>query len=99
MNLKNYIGNIDKKCKGFDDLKFIFKKIQILKLKSVKLVLDFSLARGLDYYTDSIFEIVSSDNPDFGSIGAGGRYNDLTSKNLGLRKIPAVGAAINLDKI
>ncbi len=97
-NLKNYIGNIDKKCNGFDDLKFIFKKIQILKLKSIKLVLDFSLARGLDYYTDSIFEIISSDNPDFGSIGAGGRYSDLTSV-FGLKNISGVGISFGFERI
>ena len=94
----NYIGEIDEQSEGFVDLKFIFEKIQILKLKSIKLVLDFSLARGLDYYTDSIFEIVSSDNPDFGSIGAGGRYNDLTSV-FGLKNISGVGISFGFERI
>ena len=97
-NVINYLGNINKERRGFDDLKFIFEKIQILKLKSVKLVLDFSLARGLDYYTDSIFEIVSNDNPNFGSIGAGGRYNDLTSV-FGLKNISGVGISFGFERI
>ena len=96
-NLKNYIGNIDKKCKGFDDLKFIFKKIQILKLKSIKLVLDFSLASvwiiTLIQYL-KLYQVIIL----FGSIGAGGRYSDLTSV-FGLKNISGVGISFGFERI
>ena len=56
-----------------------------------------SLARGLDYYTGSIFEVKSSD-VNIGSIAGGGRYDDLTSI-FGLKDVSGVGISFGIDRI
>ncbi len=58
---------------------------------------DDTLVRGLDYYTNTVFEYVTKTN-EFGSIGGGGRYNDLL-KSLDGPDIPAIGFAFGLDRI
>ncbi len=64
--------------KGVEELEFINKAISELKLKSSTLELDVTLARGLNYYTGAIFEVSAPKTVDMGSIGGGGRYDDLT---------------------
>ncbi len=59
---------------------------------------DPSLARGLDYYTGTVFEFVLKKNPEFGSIAGGGRYDKLIGKSSG-KDIPAVGCSIGLDRL
>lgn len=59
---------------------------------------DPTLARGLDYYTGTIFEFVLKARPEFGSIAGGGRYDSLIGKILG-KDIPAVGGSIGLDRM
>ena len=61
------------------------------------LVADFTLARGLNYYTGLIFEVKAKD-AQMGSIGGGGRYNDLTSL-FGVSNIPGVGISFGVDRI
>ena len=64
---------------------------------SKHLVADFTLARGLNYYTGLIFEVKAID-VQMGSIGGGGRYNDLTSL-FGVPNIPGVGISFGVDRI
>ncbi len=59
---------------------------------------DFSLVRGLDYYTGLVFEVVDASGAIGASIGAGGRYNKLISL-YGPREIEAVGASLGIDRI
>jgi len=59
---------------------------------------DFSLARGLDYYTGLIFEAVLSDGQSVGSIAGGGRYDELVGMFAG-KTIPAVGGSIGIERI
>lgn len=59
---------------------------------------DPTLARGLDYYTGSVFEMKLNGNPEDLSIGGGGRYDDLIGMFAG-RKIPAVGFSFGIDRI
>jgi len=61
-------------------------------------VFDPTLARGLDYYTGTIFEFVLKAKPEFGSIAGGGRYDNLIGKITG-KDIPAVGGSIGLDRL
>ncbi|MFM2259011.1 MAG: hypothetical protein RLZZ424_974 [Bacteroidota bacterium] len=58
---------------------------------------DFTLARGLNYYTGLIFEVKAIDT-EMGSIGGGGRYNDLTSL-FGVPNVPGVGISFGVDRI
>ncbi|OHA04216.1 MAG: histidine--tRNA ligase, partial [Candidatus Sungbacteria bacterium RIFCSPHIGHO2_02_FULL_52_23] len=59
---------------------------------------DFSLVRGLSYYTGSVFEVTLTDAPEIGSVCGGGRYDDLVAKFTGT-KIPAVGVSIGVDRL
>jgi histidyl-tRNA synthetase len=60
---------------------------------------DLSLARGLDYYTGTIFEVVLPDYPAFGSVSAGGRYDDLTAQFIPGQRLPAVGGSIGVTRL
>ncbi len=61
-------------------------------------VADFSLVRGLSYYTGSVFEVTLTDAPEIGSVCGGGRYDDLVAKFTG-QNIPAVGVSIGVDRL
>ena len=63
-----------------------------------RIVVDLSLARGLAYYTGAICEVHLTDFPEFGSVGGGGRYENLT-QDFVARKLPAVGASIGLSRL
>ncbi len=73
--------------------------LEILLLVGVKnYQVDLTLARGLDYYTGTIFEFVLPDVRDFGSIAGGGRYDELIGRFSG-KPIPAVGCSIGVDRL
>jgi histidyl-tRNA synthetase len=59
---------------------------------------DFSLARGLDYYTGLIYEAVLTDTDKVGSIAGGGRYDGLVGM-FSTKSIPAVGVSIGIERI
>jgi len=61
-------------------------------------VVDFTLARGLNYYTGIIYEAKAPANVQMGSIGGGGRYDDLTGL-FGVPNIPGVGISFGVDRI
>jgi histidyl-tRNA synthetase len=83
---------------GLSELEFIADKINDLGLQSTTLKLDITLARGLNYYTGAIFEVSGPDAVAMGSIGGGGRYDDLTSI-FGLKGLSGVGISFGLDRI
>lgn len=83
--------------KGIEEIGFVFRKIESLGLKSSDLVLNLTLARGLDYYTGAIFE-VKAKGVEMGSIGGGGRYDDLTGI-FGMKDLSGVGISFGLDRI
>lgn len=60
--------------------------------------LDFSLARGLDYYTGLIYECVLTESDRLGSIAGGGRYDNLLEMFSG-KKIPAIGVSIGIERL
>ena len=84
--------------RGVEELKFICKAIQDIKLQSAKLDLDVTLARGLNYYTGAILEVTAPQGVAMGSIGGGGRYDDLTGI-FGLKDVSGVGISFGLDRI
>jgi histidyl-tRNA synthetase len=83
---------------GIDELGFIHDQMQALLLSSTKLDLDITLARGLNYYTGCIFEVAAPAGVSMGSVGGGGRYDDLTSI-FGLKEMSGVGISFGLDRI
>jgi len=83
--------------KGLKELRFVIDMVESLGLKSANLIFDITLARGIDYYTGCILEVKAND-VKIGSIGGGGRYDDLTS-NFGLEGVSGVGISFGLDRI
>jgi histidyl-tRNA synthetase len=84
--------------KGISELQFICDNIAKLGLKKSILDLDVTLARGLNYYTGAIFEVAPPNSVSMGSIGGGGRYDDLTGI-FGLKDMSGVGISFGLDRI
>lgn len=84
--------------KGVKELQFICNAIDTLGLQSANFDLDVTLARGLNYYTGAIFEVAASAGVAMGSIGGGGRYDDLTGI-FGLKNMSGVGISFGLDRI
>jgi len=84
--------------KGIEELKFLQNAISEMPLKTAILDLDVTLARGLNYYTGAIFEVSAPETINLGSIGGGGRYDDLTGI-FGLKNMSGVGISFGLDRI
>ena len=78
---------------GIEELEFLFSHT-----KNINLILDLTLARGLNYYTGTIFEARAPAEINMGSIGGGGRYDDLTGL-FGVPGIPGVGISFGVDRI
>lgn len=81
---------------GIEELKQVLEKLEGLQHQP-EMVIDLSLARGLNYYTGMIFE-VKAKNVQMGSIGGGGRYDDLTGL-FGVKGIEGVGISFGVDRI
>ena len=92
--LKKLLGDNESGLKGLSELEYILEKT---KEVSNKIVIDPTLARGLNYYTGTIFEIKAI-GVNMGSIGGGGRYDDLTGL-FGVPNIPGVGISFGVDRI
>lgn len=84
--------------KGIEELQFICQNIATLGLDCSNLDLDVTLARGLNYYTGAIVEVEPPKTVQMGSIGGGGRYDDLTGI-FGLKDMSGVGISFGLDRI
>lgn len=97
LNLKEkFVGN-EIGLKGVEELEFVISNALNLGIDAQNLVFDITLARGLDYYTGAIFE-VKADEVAMGSIGGGGRYDNLTEV-FGVKDIPGIGISFGLDRI
>ncbi len=81
---------------GIEELMTVLRYLKDLKLKN-KWTFDLTLARGLNYYTGAIFEVVAKDIK-FGSICGGGRYDDLTGI-FGLPEVSGVGISFGADRV
>jgi histidyl-tRNA synthetase len=82
---------------GIDELKHVLQNNAVQSAIGTHVIVDQTLARGLNYYTGIIFEIKAI-GAQMGSIGGGGRYNDLTSL-FGVPNIPGVGISFGVDRI
>lgn len=96
--LSDLLSNSEEGKKGVEELRFICETVEKLGLKSAILDLDVTLARGLNYYTGAIFEVAAPKSVSMGSIGGGGRYDDLTGI-FGLKNMSGVGISFGLDRI
>lgn len=96
--LKSILASSEIGQKGIDELQFIQEAIQEMPLQKAILDLDVTLARGLDYYTGAIYEVAAPEKVKMGSIGGGGRYDDLTGI-FGLKDMSGIGISFGLDRI
>ena len=96
--LSELLATSEEGKKGIEELRFICDNIATLGLKDSNLDLDVTLARGLNYYTGAIFEVAPPESVSMGSIGGGGRYDDLTGI-FGLKNMSGVGISFGLDRI
>ena len=83
---------------GVVELEEIVNMVEAIGLQSATLQLDVTLARGLNYYTGAIYEVSAPEGVKMGSIGGGGRYDDLTGI-FGLKGVSGVGISFGLDRI
>ena len=82
---------------GLEEVRRIFEVLPSMGLDLDRYQLDITLARGLDYYTGTVYEI-QVDEPKIGSLGGGGRYDELMKLFSG-RDLPTTGASLGLERI
>ncbi|MEX0965661.1 MAG: histidine--tRNA ligase [Bacteroidia bacterium] len=95
-NIKLKLTSSPSAMQGIEEMEQVFNFISLTGANQ-KVEFDISLARGLDYYTSTIFEVVSQ-KVKIGSIASGGRYDDLTA-TFGLPDMPGVGISFGADRI
>ena len=91
---EQFIDN-DNSKKAFSELKTLF---DLTLNNKFDVLLDLTLARGLDYYTGVIYEVVSLTNSEIGSIGGGGRYKNLTER-FNANNLSGIGISFGLERI
>ncbi|MES2446165.1 MAG: histidine--tRNA ligase [Bacteroidota bacterium] len=96
-SLKNVLATSAIGLKGIEEIETVFAYVSHLTSHISNLQLDITLARGLNYYTGCIFE-VKTNEVAMGSIGGGGRYDDLTGM-FGLKDLTGVGISFGADRI
>ncbi len=92
--IEKLIGDDELGKAGINELLFVAKHC----IAETNLIFDFTLARGLNYYTGVIFEVKAPASVKMGSIAGGGRYDDLTGV-FGVKDIPGVGISFGVDRI
>jgi len=96
-SLRNALSTSTTGLKGCEEIETVLNYITSCPLQTANLELDITLARGLNYYTGAIFE-VKTNEVAMGSIGGGGRYDDLTGM-FGLKGLTGVGISFGADRI
>jgi histidyl-tRNA synthetase len=97
-SLESMLQTSEEGKNGVEELHFVIHTVDSLGLESANLEVDVTLARGLNYYTGAIFEVSAPKGVNMGSIGGGGRYDDLTGI-FGLKDVSGVGISFGLDRI
>ena len=84
--------------KGVEELKEVVKNIRLFGILDTNFKVDLTIARGLDYYTGTVYETFLDDHREIGSICSGGRYENL-AQNYTTKKLPGVGISIGLTRL
>jgi len=95
--LKNLNISSETFKQGVEELEIVVSEIDILGISS-NVKIDLSVARGLDYYTGTVYETILNKYPEIGSVCSGGRYEDLASYYTN-QKFPGVGISIGLTRL
>lgn len=96
-DLNNFCSHKDFK-KGVFELQDLLHKADSFNLTKEHLKIDLGLARGLNYYTGTLYEAKWMDHPEIGSIGGGGRYANLAG-HFTRKRLPGVGMSIGISRI
>ncbi len=83
---------------GLKELETVVQYIGIFGVTEENYRIDLTIARGLDYYTGTVYETFLDDHPEIGSICSGGRYDDLAT-HYTKQKLPGVGISIGLTRL
>ncbi len=96
--LERYKGMDETFDLGLEELKSVVKYLGDFGVPEENFAIDLSIARGLDYYTGTVYETEMSDHPEIGSVCSGGRYDDLAGYYTD-KKLPGVGISIGLTRL
>lgn len=97
-SLKKLEVNNELFTEGVNELELVINYINSFKVPASNYTVDLTIARGLDYYTGTIYETVLNQYPSIGSVCSGGRYDNL-AQNYTAKKLPGVGISIGLSRL
>ena len=99
LNALDNIGITDELfVKGLSELKEVVNCIRLFGMSENNFMIDLTIARGLDYYTGTVYETFLNDYPELGSVCSGGRYDNLAEYYTD-KKLPGVGISIGLTRL
>ena len=93
MNIDN-----DNFITGLNELETVVNTMKLMEINEDNFEIDLTIARGLDYYTGTVYETILKDYPGIGSVCSGGRYDDLAGFYTD-KKLPGVGISIGLTRL
>ena len=96
--LEGYLGRDEKFDLGFGELTAVTKNLAAFGVPEENFAVDLTIARGLDYYTGTVYETTLLDHPEIGSVCSGGRYDDLAGYYTD-KALPGVGISIGLTRL
>ena len=96
--LKKYEGNNEVFDLGLSELKAVAGFLPEFGVPEANFEIDLTIARGLDYYTGTVYETTLTDHPEIGSVCSGGRYDNLAEYYTD-KKLPGVGISIGLTRL
>ena len=96
--LEGYAGRNEIFDKGLEELKAVTANLAAFSVPEANFAVDLTIARGLDYYTGTVYETTLLDHPEIGSVCSGGRYDDLAGYYTE-KQLPGVGISIGLTRL
>ena len=96
--LEGYRGRNERFDLGLDELRAVTQNLSAFGVPEENFAVDLTIARGLDYYTGTVYETTLLDHPEIGSVCSGGRYDDLAGYYTD-KQLPGVGISIGLTRL
>lgn len=96
--LKTFTGQNERFDQGLEELEAVAGHLSGFGVPEENFEIDLTIARGLDYYTGTVYETIVTDHPDIGSVCSGGRYDNLAEYYTD-KKLPGVGISIGLTRL
>ena len=96
--LEGYAGRNEKFDQGLTELKAVTANLSAFGVPEENFAVDLTIARGLDYYTGTVYETTLLDHPEIGSVCSGGRYDNLAGYYID-KSLPGVGISIGLTRL